>query len=298
MTVGRWRTLGRELKAPIAFVGALGRRYSWHHMPSLAAGLAFYFLLAFFPFLLFLVAVMTLVPGVEGLMDWLFKTASEFVPPEALNLVEGVIRGVLGTRRSGLVQLGVVLALWSASSGFTSVMECLNVAYGVTSRRAWWKSRLEALWLTIALSAFVIIAFVLTLFAGPLAALVASYLGRAGAIATLVINWSLSLTLMTLVTATVYYVCPDVDDQEWQWLSPGTVLFVAGFGAASLGFSMWVSRFGSYDKTYGSLGAPIILLFWLYLLTTFLLLGGELNALLDERRAAPPALGRSDLPPP
>lgn len=289
MTIGRWRALGRELGSPVAFLGALGRRYSWHHMPSLAAGLAFYFLLAFFPFLLFLVAVVTLVPGVEGLMDWLFKSASEFVPPEALSLVEGVIRGVLGTRRGGLVSIGVVLALWSASSGFTSVTECLNVAYGVTTRRAWWRARLEALWLTIALSAFVIVAFVLTLFAGPLASLVASYLGPAGAVATLVINWSISLALMTLVTATVYYVCPDVDDQPWQWLSPGTVLFVAGFGAASLGFSMWVSRFGSYDKTYGSLGAPIILLFWLYLLTTFLLLGGELNALLDERRATPPA---------
>lgn len=287
MTVGRWRTLGRELRHPIGFVDALGRRYSWHHMPSLAAGLAFYFLLAFFPFLLFLVAVMTLVPGVEGLMDWLFKTAATFVPPEAWSLVENVIRGVLGTKRSGLVSLGVVLALWSASSGFTSVMECLNVAFGVTGRRAWWKARLEALGLTIALSLFVIVAFVLTLFAGPLAKLVAGYLGPAGAVATVVLNWSLSLALMTLVTATVYYVCPDVDDQAWQWLSPGTVLFVAGFGAASLGFSMWVSRFASYDKTYGSLGAPIILLFWLYLLATFLLLGGELNALLDERRATP-----------
>jgi membrane protein len=93
---------------------------------------------------------------------------------------------------------------------------------------------------------------------------------------------------MTLVTATVYYVCPDVDEQEWQWLSPGTVVFVVGFALASAGFSMWVARFASYDKTYGSLGAPIILMFWLYLLATFLLVGGELNALLDERRAPPP----------
>jgi membrane protein len=183
------------------------------------------------------------------------------------------------------VQIGVVLALWSASSGFTSLMECLNVAFGVTERRAWWKTRLEALWLTIALSLFVIVSFVLTLFAGPLAALVAGYLGPAGAVATLAINWSLSLVLMTLVTATVYYVCPDVDDQRWQWLSPGVVVFIVGFGLASLGFSMWVTRFATYDKTYGSLGAPIVLLFWLYLLATCLLLGGELNALLDERRA-------------
>ena len=282
--IGRWGALARELRTPFAFFDALIRRFSWHHMPTLAAGLAFYFLLAFFPFLLFLVAVVTLVPGVEGLTEWLLQTAATFLPPDAWRLAEGVIRGLLGQPRGGLVQIGVVLALWSASSGFTSLMECLNVAFGVTERRAWWKTRLEALWLTIALSLFVIVSFVLTLFAAPLAALVAAHLGPAGAVATLVINWSLSIALMTLVTATVYHVCPDVDDQPWQWLSPGVVVFMFGFGLASLGFSMWVTRFATYDKTYGSLGAPIVLLFWLYLLAVCLLLGGELNALLDERR--------------
>jgi membrane protein len=192
---------------------------------------------------------------------------------------------VLAEPRGGLVSLGVALALWSASAGFLGVMECMNVAYGVTDRRPWWRTRLEGLGLTIALSFFVILAFVLTLFAGPLARFVAGYLGPAGGVATIVINWGLSLSLMTLVTATLYYVAPDVDDLEFEWLSPGVVVFIAGFGVASAGFSMWVSRFASYDKTYGSLGAPIILLFWLYLLATFLLLGGELNALLDERRA-------------
>ena len=287
--IGRWAALGRELRTPFAFVDALLRRFSWHHMPTLAAGLAFYFLLAFFPFLLFLVAVVTLVPGVGGLMDWLLQTAAKFVPPEAFTLAEGVIRSLLGHPRGGLVSLGVALALWSASTGFTSLMECLNVAFGVTDRRAWWKTRLEALGLTVALSLFVIVAFALTLFATPLAALVAGYLGPLGGAVTLAINWSLSLALMTLVTATVYYVCPDVDDQPWQWLSPGVVLFIVGFGGASVGFSLWVSRYAAYDKTYGSLGAPIVLLFWLYLLTTCLLLGGELNALLDERRAREPA---------
>jgi membrane protein len=284
---GRWRTLGQELRSPVRFVGALGGRLGTHHMPTLAAGLAFYFLLAFFPFLLFLVAVVTLIPGVEGVIDWLLETAAAFVPPEAWSLVEGVIRGVLGAPRKGLVSIGVVLALWSASAGFTAVMEGLNVAYEVTTRRAWWKVRLEALWLTIALSFFVLLAFGLTLFAGPLAAFVAGYLGRVGGMATIAFNWALSLGLMTLVTATVYYDCPDVDEQAWQWLSPGTVVFVLGFALASAGFSMWVARFAAYDKTYGSLGAPIVLLFWLYLLAVFLLVGGELNALLDARRAPP-----------
>ena len=257
-------------------------------MPTLAAGLAFYFVLAFFPFVLFLVSVVTLVPGVEGLTDWLLQTAGQYVPPEAWHLVEGVIRGVLGTRRSGLVSVGVLLALWSASSGYASVEDCLNVAYRVEVRRAWWKVRLEAVVMTLGLSLFVVVAFVLTLFAGPLAALAASHLGPAGGTATIVLNWSLSLALMTFVTAMVYYFGPNVA-QSWEWLSPGVVVFTVGFTVASAAFSIWVSRFATYDKTYGSLGAPIVLLFWLYLLAVFLLLGGELNALLDERRAAAPA---------
>ncbi|MGH7896056.1 MAG: YihY/virulence factor BrkB family protein [Candidatus Binatia bacterium] len=285
--IGRWAALGRELRRPFAFMGALFERLGRHRVPTLAAGLGFYFLLAFFPFILFLVAVVTLVPGVEGLTDWLLATAATYVPAEAWAMVEGVIRGVLSRPRGGLVSLGVGLALWSSSSGFASVMDCLNVAYGVTSRRAWWRARLEALWLTIALSFFMVLAFVLTLFAGPLAALVASYLGPVGGVATIAFNWVISLGLVTLVTATIYYVCPDVDEQPWQWLSPGVVVFTIGFGVASAAFSVWVARFGSYDKTYGSLGAPIVLLFWLYLLALFLLFGGEINALLDERRAAP-----------
>ena len=96
--------------------------------------------------------------------------------------------------------------------------------------------------------------------------------------ATLVINWTLSLTLMTLVTATVYYVCPDVDGQPWQWLSPGVVVFIVGFGAASLGFSLWVSRYASYDKTYGSLGAVIAFLVWLFVSNSAIMLGVQLNA--------------------
>ena len=287
MMAGRWTTLGRELRAPLRFLDVLGRRFASHRMTTLAAGLAFYFLLAFFPFLLFLVAVVTLVPGVEGLMDWMLQNAASFAPPEAYSLVEATVHGVLGHPRGGVMSVGVAVALWSASSGFTSIMECLNVAYGVTSQRAWWKARLEALGLTIALSSFMIVSFVLTLFAGPLAALVAGYLGPVGGMATLAFNWVLSLALMTLVTATIYYACPDVDEQPFEWLAPGVVLFTVGFGAASAGFSTYLTRFASYDKTYGSLGAPIILLFWLYLLALCLLLVGELNALLDERRASP-----------
>jgi membrane protein len=121
------------------------------------------------------------------------------------------------------------------------------------------------------------------------------FLGPLGAIALLLLNWLAVLAAITLVIASVYHFCPDVDF-PWRWFSPGSVLFTLGFGATTMVFSYYVARFGSFDKTYGSLGAVIILLLWMYLLALFVLLGGEINAYLD--REAEDYTGSARLPPP
>ena len=99
--------------------------------------------------------------------------------------------------------------------------------------------------------------------------------------ALLAANWLVALAAITLVIATLYHVCPDVDF-PWRWFSPGSVLFTIGFAVTTSAFSYWVSHFGTYDKTYGSLGAVIILLLWMYLIAFLMLLGGEVNAYLDR----------------
>ncbi len=155
--------------------------------------------------------------------------------------------------------------------------------------------RLLAIGLTVALSFFMILAFVLAVGSGPLAAWLADFLGPLGAIALLLVNWLTVLAAITLVIASVYHFCPDVDF-PWRWFSPGSVLFTLGFGATTMAFSYYVARFASFDKTYGSLGAVIILLLWMYLLALFVLLGGEINAYLD--REAEDHAGSDRLPPP
>jgi membrane protein len=160
-------------------------------------------------------------------------------------------------------------------------MAALNVAYGVPERRPWWKVRLIAIALTVALSFFMVAAFVLAVSSAPLAAWVAGMLGPVGGLALLIGNWVVALAALTLVVATIYHVCPDVDF-PWRWFSPGSVLFTVGFVLMTFGFSYYVSHFGSYDATYGSLGAVIILLLWMYLVAIFLLFGGEVNASLDR----------------
>src|SRR5207237_6238661 len=119
--------------------------------------------------------------------------------------------------------------------------------------RPWWRVRLQALGLTIGLSAFMVLAFVLAIFGGRFAALVAQVLGPGGGIALLVLEWMVVVTVTTLVAGVIYYACPDVQ-QRWAWVTPGSMLFTLGFGGASAGFSYYVGRFGSYDRTCCSLG--------------------------------------------
>jgi membrane protein len=270
-------------------------RISQDGLTTLAAALSYYFFFALFPFVLFLLALITLLPGVEGLQNWLLQWTAQVVPPQVYDTLAGVINGLLSQPRGGIVSLGAVLALWSASSAFAGMMSALNVAYGVRERRPWWKVRLLAIGLTVALSFFMILAFVLAVGSGPLATWLADFLGPLGAIALLLLNWLAVLAAITLVIASVYHFCPDVEF-PWRWFSPGSVLFTLGFGATTMAFSYYVARFASFDKTYGSLGAVIILLLWMYLLALFVLLGGEINAYLD--REAEDHAGSDRLTPP
>jgi membrane protein len=272
-----WGHLAHALRRPGRLVLRVARRVSSHRTLTFAAALAYYFLFALFPFLLFLVALVTFLPGVQGLESWLLGRLGEVMPGEASAAFGGAIRSVLEQPRGGLLSLGAVLALWSASSAVVGMTDALNVAYGVTERRPWWRVRLGAIGLTVALSLFMIVAFVLAVSSAPVSRWVEGEFGALGGWAVLVGNWVVALMAVTLVVAAIYDRCPDVE-RSWRWFSPGSLLFTLGFGATSAAFSAWVAHFGSYDKTYGSLGAVIVLLFWMYLLAVFLLLGGELDA--------------------
>jgi membrane protein len=280
----RWAMLWWALRRPRWFFGGLIARVSQDNLTTLAAALAYYFLFSLFPFVLFLLALVTMLPFADGLEDWLLAQAAQVVPGDAYTMIEGVIRSLLAQPRSGLLSLGAALALWSASTAVAGLMGALNVAYGVPERRPWWKVRLVAIGIVVATSFFMILAFVLAVSSGPLAAWVAGLLGPTGGLALLVGNWLVALAAITLVTATIYRVCPDVD-LPWRWFSPGSVLFTLGFATTTLGFSYYVAHFGTYDKTYGSLGAVIILLLWMYFIAFLLLLGGEVNAYLDRAAA-------------
>jgi membrane protein len=283
-----WLALARACRRPWRLVVELATRVQNDDIFTLAAALSYYFLLSLFPFVLFVLALTTLVP-IHGLEAWLLENASRSLPGEAFTLFERTLRALLDRPRGGLVSVGAALALWTASSAFTALINGLNRAYRVVDPRPWWRVRLFAIALTIALSLFMILVFVLTVFGGQLVEMVARRAGPVAGGAALVVRWTITISAVLLIVAAMYYACPAID-RAWQWLRPGTALFLLGFAASSAVFSEYVGRFASYDATYGSLGAVIILLAWMYLLALFLLLGGELNALLEcrirEREAA------------
>jgi len=233
-------------------------------------------------------ALTTMLP-VHGLEAWLLENASRSLPSEAFTLFERTVRALLARPRSALVSVGAGLALWTASSAFAALINGLNRAYRVVDPRPWWRVRLFAIGLTVALSLFMILVFVLTAFGGQAVDLIAHRAGPVAGAAAFIVRWTITIGAALLIVAAVYYACPAIE-RSWQWLRPGTALFLVGFTATAAGFSEYVGRFASYDATYGSLGAVIILLVWMYLLGLFLLLGGELNALLEcrirEREAA------------
>jgi len=291
-----WGALFRGLRHPIRFLRELIYRVQETRASTQAAAMTYYFFLSLFPLVLFVLAFVSVLP-VRGLEDWLLGYAAQVVPGEAYGMLSKVIQGLLAQKRSGLLSLGAVLALWAASSAFLSVIDGLDQAYGVVESRPWWRLRLEAMGLVVALSAFMIVGFVLTVFGGPLVLWLGQWLGPAGVLVLLVARWVVVIGVITMVVAAIYYACPDVE-QDWHWITPGSLVFTVGFGATSAAFSYYVSHFGSYDATYGSLGAVIILLAWMYMLAFFLLLGGQVNGLLERLTtlAAPPQQAATPAP--
>lgn len=260
-----------------------------------SAQLSFYFLLALFPLLLFLLTLFGYLYGAgTRLRDGLISYLASVVPASALRLVVSTIDEVSAGRGSGKLSFGLLATLWAASSGMMAIGESLNAAYDVKETRAWWKFRAVAVVLTITLSALIISALLLVLYGGSIGEIVAT---RAGFSSVFVYVWKvlqipIALIFVSLGFSLIYRFAPNLAaanarkkvlrvDYRRRWLSPGAVVAVLLWLMVSLGFRLYLHFFDSYSATYGSLGALIILMFWFYLTGAAILLGAEVNCELD-----------------
>ncbi len=273
-----WKALGKRVWGEIEEDEVFGR----------ASQLAYYFLLALFPLLLFLTSVIGLVMGTETVLrDSLFNYLGKVLPASASQLVSTTMFEVTNASGGGKIAFGILAALWAASNGMGAITQALNIAYDVKESRAWWKQRLTAVVLTVALAVLIISALMLVLYGGRIADYVAgSYgFGEMFTITWKILQWPIVLAFVLLAFTLIYYFAPDVRDQKWIWVTPGAVLGVGLWLLVSFSFRLYLHFFDSYSKTYGALGAVIVLMLWLYLTGAAILIGGEVNSEIEHAAA-------------
>ncbi|BCS53570.1 YihY/virulence factor BrkB family protein [Geobacter sp. SVR] len=247
-----------------------------------AAAIAYYLLFALFPFFLFLTTLIGYLP-IPNLLEFILDTMQDLVPKQAWELVEDNIRQLFGSKRGELLSLGILLALWTSSSAITSIMSVMNRLYLVKEGRPFWKVRITALLLVIALSVLFLASLLLLMFGPRIGSFIADLvrLGHWFETAWNILLIPVVLMALMLAVALIFYFTPDVE-QDWKWITPGSALAIPVWIVGSLAFSFYINNFGSYDKTYGSIGAVIVLLLWLFLSSFIILVGAEINAVVEH----------------
>ncbi|HVE87953.1 MAG TPA: YihY/virulence factor BrkB family protein [Myxococcales bacterium] len=259
------------------FFTALKVEWNKDRVTDVAGMVTFHGLLALFPFVLFLVALAGLLidPARE---TELINALSRLAPGPVTQIIGDRVRSLVQTKSTGLLTFSAAFAIWSASGGISAMMRALNTTYGVQESRPWWKTQMLSLVMTLATAVIALAAALAAVAAPALAKAIGGPLGSA-------LMWGrlpVAGLLMMFLWACLYYFLPDVE-QRFRFITPGSVVGVLLWVIASWGFSVYVANFGRYEVTYGALGGVVVMLVWMWISSQVLLLGAEINAVLEHR---------------
>lgn len=272
---GRW----------IDFAKSLWREFQDDDILNGAAILAFFFLLAVFPAAIF---VLSLLPSlsIPHLQQAILDLLHQILPEQSANLFDGTIRYARSGGKEGLVTFGLIFTLWSGSSGVYAITEQLNAICDVKEGRPFWKARGIAILMTVFFALLTIGTLSLVIFGGAIQSWMASMIGWSHALRIFfaTVRWIIIAAASLLALAVAYRFGPD-EDVQFRFISPGNVVATLLIAAASIGFRFYVSKFGNYSATYGSLAAIIVLMLWMYMAGIALLVGYEINKLLHSHRS-------------
>jgi membrane protein len=269
------RRLARNVWAEIGANNLLGR----------ASELAFDFLFALLPLILFMLTLFGLFASrsVELQSDFL-SYFSDFLPPAASQLLRTTVAELAARASGGKLTFGVVVALWFASGGTSSMISALNLAFHVGETRSWLKVRAIALGLTLFISILLLTAFFIVLVSGDFV----DWLGTELQLLPVVVlagktlRWPAATLFVVFSYSLIYYLGPDLEGRRWHWITPGSAFGALLWLLSSIGFRVYLHFFNSYGTSYGSLGAVMILLVWLYVTGLAFLIGGEMNAEIER----------------
>jgi membrane protein len=268
--VARWTRIAR----------LVGRRFAEEALPGRAAEMSFYFFLSLFPVLLLLIAVLGVFFDAQWLIrDTVVSRLDRVAPAQVVHLIDRLLRELSGRPR-GPLSIGVVVALWAASSGMVATIRALNRAYGVKDERSWWRRRLLGIALTVAFMLLTAAAMVLLAYGVPIAEATAQHMGLGGAfvLAWRIGQWPVVVGVLLVAFHMLYRYAPHHARRRERWLQPGTLIGIALWLAASFGLRIYAANVARYDVAYGSLGAVVVVLLWFYLTNLAVLAGAEINA--------------------
>jgi membrane protein len=249
---------------------------------GLASQLAYYFFLALFPALLCLLAIASFFP-LKNFTGDVLRLLSPFAPSEAIDIIRQEMVKIGEGRHGGLLTIGVLGALWSSSSAMVSMIGALNRTYDITENRSWWRVRLTAIVLTIALSALIVVSAALIVAGPEIADALARYFafGSVFVWTWKIVQWPFAFATVVVAIDLIYYFAPDAE-QDWVWVTPGSLVATTFWVIGSLGFRYYAVNFENYEATYGAVGGVILLMLWFYLSGLVIVVGSEMNAQIEH----------------
>jgi membrane protein len=249
---------------------------------GLAAQMAFYFLLALFPAVLFGIALLGYVP-VENALNDLLTSIGALAPPQIIEILRGQLVQVSAGKQGGLLSVGIAGAIWSSSAAMVAIIDALNHAFDVAEWRPWWKRRVIAILLTVALALFVMAALTFVLIGPTWASNIARVagLGPAVALAWSVLRWPVMFACVVLAVDLVYYFAPN-RTCRWAWITPGSVVATVLWIVSSFAFKFYVTHVTEYAATYGAIAGIIVTMLWFYVSSMAILIGAEVNGVIEQ----------------
>lgn len=270
-----WRELARLVARDCIEDDLLGR----------SAQLSYYFLLAVFPFLLILTTVLGFMAQTGSeILDGILEYVGRFAPPSAYELLLSTLKEIRAGAGGGKLSIGIIGTLWASSMGVNAIIDGLNRAYDIQEGRPWWRVQVLAIGLTLGLGGFVVVAIVIIIYGSELAHFLAGRMGIQDAWIALwnVIHWPLATGVLIAAFMIIYKYGPDLKAERWRRTLPGALTAAALWLCASIGLRIYLRMYNTYNATYGSLGAVIILMLWFYLSAAAILIGGEVNSEIEN----------------